>query len=184
LERLGIPMRTGPTVPRLAPFGVYPAADGHVVICAPGYKMLPGLLRVMGRTDLAEDPRFNTQAGRLSHSADVDAVVGEWTATLPKAEIAARLNAAGVAAAEVREPKVAIRDPRVVDRGETRKLQHPVYGDVDDVYGPGVPIGFSDATADPDPRTSWLGEHNDLIYGELLGYPAERLARLKTEGGI
>ena len=36
LERLGIPMRTGPTVPRLAPFGVYPAADGHVVICAPG----------------------------------------------------------------------------------------------------------------------------------------------------
>jgi CoA:oxalate CoA-transferase len=184
LERLGIPMRTGPTVPRLAPFGVYPAADGHVVICAPGYKLLPALLRVMERTDLIDDPRFSTQAGRLSHSADVDAVVGEWTSTLPKAEIAARLNAAGVAAAEVREPKVAIRDPRVVDRRETRKLQHPVYGDVDDVYGPGVPISFSEATADPDPRTPWLGEHNDLIYGELLGYPAERLARLKAEGGI
>lgn len=184
LERLGIPMRTGPTVPRLAPFGVYPAADGHVVICAPGYKLLPSLLAVMGRGDLTDDPRFSTQAGRLSHSEEVDAVVAEWTSTLPKAEIAARLNAAGVAAAEVREPKEAIRDPRVVARGETRKLQHPVYGDVDDVYGPGVPISFSDASAELDPSTPWLGEHNDEIYGTLLGYSPERLDELKAEGGI
>ena len=77
---------------------------------------------MMGRVDLVDDPRFSTQAGRLTHSAEVDAVVGEWTSTLPKVEIAARLNAAGVAAAEVREPKEAIRDPRVVARGETRKL--------------------------------------------------------------
>jgi CoA:oxalate CoA-transferase len=184
LERLGIPMRTGPTVPRLAPFGVYPAADGHVVICAPGYKLLPSLLKVMGRVDLIDDPRFSTQAGRLSHSDDVDAVVGEWTSTLPKAEIAARLNAAGVAAAEVREPKEAIRDPRVVARGETRKLHHPLYGDVDDVYGPGVPIGFSHASAELDPNTPWLGEHNDEIYRTLLGYSDERLDALKAEGGI
>ena len=184
LERLGIPMRTGPTVPRLAPFGVYPALDGHVVICAPGYKLLPALLRVMDRLDLVDDPRFSTQAGRLSHSDEVDAGVAEWTSTLPKLEIAARLNAAGVAAAEVREPKVAIRDPRVVERGETRKLQHPVYGDIDDVFGPGVPITFSAASVEPDPRTAWLGEHNDEIYCGLLGYSAERLARLKVEGGI
>jgi CoA:oxalate CoA-transferase len=184
LERLGIPMRTGPTVPRLAPFGVYPAADGHVVICAPGYKLLPSLLGVMGRVDLIDDPRFSTQAGRLSHSDDVDAVVGEWTSTLPKAEIAARLNAAGVAAAEVREPKEAIRDARVVARGETRKLQHPLYGDVDDVYGPGVPIGFSEASAEIDPITPWLGEHNDEVYRMLLGYSAERLEELKANGGI
>ncbi|MCA1644664.1 MAG: CoA transferase [Chloroflexi bacterium] len=184
LERLGIPMRTGPTVPRLAPFGVYPAADGYVVICAPGYRLLPALLGVMQRTDLLDDPRFSTQAGRLSNSEYVDAVVGEWTATLPKAEIAARLNAAGVAAAEVREPRVAIRDARVVARGETYKLRHPVYGDVDDVYGPGVPIGFSAASAELDPITPWLGEHNDEVYGDLLGYSRERVDQLKAEGGI
>ena len=184
LERLGIPMRTGPTVPRLAPFGAYPASDGHVVICAPGYKLLPALLRVMGREDLLDDPRFSTQEGRLSHSADVDAVVAEWTRTLPAAEVARRLNAAGVAAAEVRAPAVAIRDPRVVERGETRKLQHPLYGDVDDVYGPGVPIRFSDAESSLDRPTPWLGEHNDLVYGELLGYPPDRLAQLRAEGAI
>ncbi len=184
LERLGIPMRTGPTVPRLAPFGAYPSSDGHVVICAPGYKLLPALLRVMGREDLLDDPRFSTQEGRLSHSGDVDAVVAEWTRTLPAAEVARRLNAAGVAAAEVRAPAVAIRDPRVVERGETRKLQHPLYGDVDDVYGPGVPIRFSDAESSLDLPTPWLGEHNDLVYGELLGYAPERLERLRVEGAI
>ena len=184
LERLGIPMRTGPTVPRLAPFGVYPACDGHVVICAPGYKLLPALLQVMGRADLLEDSRFNTQAGRLSHSTEIDAIVGEWTSDRPKAEIAALLNAAGVAAAEVREPAAAIRDPRVVDRGETRKLRHPVYGDIDDVYGPGVPIRFSEASAEPDARTAWLGEDNDAVYGGLLGLSPDHLARLKAEGAI
>ena len=184
LERLGIPMRTGPTVPRLAPFGVYPASDGHVVICAPGYKLLPALFRVMDRPDLLDDPRFSSQASRLSHSMEIDAIVSEWTSARPKAEIASMLNEAGVAAAEVREPKVAIRDPRVVDRGETRKLRHPIYGDVDDVYGPGVPIRFSGAAAEPDSRTPWLGEDNEQVYGGLLGYLPERLERLREEGGI
>jgi CoA:oxalate CoA-transferase len=35
LERCGVPQRTGQTVPRLAPFGIYPTADGYAAICAP-----------------------------------------------------------------------------------------------------------------------------------------------------
>ena len=72
----------------------------------------------------------------------------------------------------------------MVARGETYRLRHPVYGDVDDVYGPGVPIGFSAASAELDPITPWLGEHNDAIYGDLLGYSRERIDQLKAEGGI
>ena len=49
----------------------------------------------------------------------------------------------GVPAAEVRDPKDAVRDPRVVSRGETVPLAHPKYGEVEDVYGMGMPIKFS-----------------------------------------
>jgi len=184
LERLGNPMRTGPTVPRLAPCGVYPAADGHVVICPPGYKLLPALLGVMGRTDLLEDTRFSTQEGRLRHSSDVDAVVAEWTRTLPAAEVAERLNAAGVAAAEVRSPAVGIRDPRVVARGETVKLRHPIYGAVDDMYGPGVPMVFSGSENCLDQAAPWHGEQSGSVYGQWLGYTAERLTQLRAKGAI
>ena len=72
LERLGIPMRTGPTVPRLAPFGVYPAADGHVVICAPGYKLLPSLLAVMGAL-------ISSMTPASARRPDVSATPKTWT---------------------------------------------------------------------------------------------------------
>jgi crotonobetainyl-CoA:carnitine CoA-transferase CaiB-like acyl-CoA transferase len=75
-----------------------------------------------------------------------------------------------VPAAEIRTPGEAVRDLRIVARADTAKLTHPKYGDVEDVYGMGMPIKFSEATAGFDQPAPRMGEHNDLVYGELLGY--------------
>jgi crotonobetainyl-CoA:carnitine CoA-transferase CaiB-like acyl-CoA transferase len=75
-------------------------------------------------------------------------------------------------------------DPRILARGEVEPLTHPTYGVVGDAYGPGLPITFSDAVADHAQPPPWLGEHNDQVYRERLGYSAERLAQLKAEGAI
>jgi CoA:oxalate CoA-transferase len=73
-----------------------------------------------------------------------------------------------------------LRDPRVLDRGDTVKLAHPQYGAVDEVFGMGLPIGFSDAEAGFDMPPPGVGEHNDRVYGEILGYSPERIAELKS----
>jgi crotonobetainyl-CoA:carnitine CoA-transferase CaiB-like acyl-CoA transferase len=86
-----------------------------------------------------------------------------------------------VPAAEVRSPEEAVRDPRVVSRGETVPLAHPKYGMVEDVYGMGIPIKFSGAEAGFDAPPPGLGEHNEEVYGGLLGYSAKRLEELKTQ---
>jgi crotonobetainyl-CoA:carnitine CoA-transferase CaiB-like acyl-CoA transferase len=91
------------------------------------------------------------------------------------------LERAGVPAAEVRNPYEATRDSRVVKRGETVPLSHPKYGMVEDVYGMGMPIRFSGSTAGFDQPPPALGEHNDLVYGQILGYSSERIAKLRTQ---
>lgn len=180
LERCGIPQRTGQTVPRLAPFGVYRAADGYVAICAPTEAFAASLFDAIGRADLREDPKFRTRDARVGNVGELDRIVEEFTASRSMAEIVAQLEASGVPAAEVRTPDAAVRDPRVVSRGETVRLSHPKFGTNADVFGTGLPIVFSGSTAGFDQPPPGLGEHNDEVYGELLGYSAERLEALRS----
>jgi crotonobetainyl-CoA:carnitine CoA-transferase CaiB-like acyl-CoA transferase len=184
LERCGIPQRTGQTMPRLAPFGIYPARDGHVAICAPTEAFAKGLFDAMDRPDLAADPRFRTRDVRVVHVQELNHIVEEFTLRLTVAQVVAKLDAAGVPAAEVRNPETAFRDPRVVARGETVRLTHPKFGDVEDVYGTGLPIRFSGSTVGFDRPAPAVGEHNDAIYGELLGYTKEKIRTLKESGAI
>jgi crotonobetainyl-CoA:carnitine CoA-transferase CaiB-like acyl-CoA transferase len=180
LEQLGIPLRTGETVPRLAPFGLYRTADGYVSICAPTDRFVAGLFRAMATElpEVAGDPRFASRDLRVKNSEALDALVESWTRRCATREILATLEAYEVPAAEVRDPRAAVRDPRVVTRGESVPLAHPTYGAVGDVYGMGMPIRFSGATAAFDSPSPTPGQHNDRVYGDLLGYSVEQFAEL------
>lgn len=184
LERCGIPVRSGQTMPRLAPFGIYRARDGYVAVCAPTDNFAQHLFQAMGAPQLNEEPRFRTRDLRVKNVRELDQFIGDWMAPLAKADAVARLEAAGVPAAEVREPRAAVRDPRVVARGETMPLEHPKYGAVEELYGMGLPMRFSGASSGYDQPAPELGEHNAVVYGEMLGYSAERIAELKGKGVI
>jgi len=184
LERCGIPQRTGLTVPRLAPFGLYRTKDGYISICAPQETFARSLFEAMGRIDLMADPRFRTRDARVENVSQLDAIIGEFTSRYTNAEAISILERAGVPSAEVRNPDEAVRDPRVLARGETVRLEHPKFGAVDEVYGMGIPIKFSDARTGFDQPPPGLGEHNELIYAGMLGYSKEHLERLKSDGVI
>jgi len=184
LERCGIPQRTGLTVPRLAPFGLYRTKDGYISICAPTEIFARSLFKAIGRADLIDDPRFVNRDARVENVRALDAIIGDFTNRHTNAEAFSILESAGVPAAEVRNPDEAVRDPRVVARGETVRLEHPKYGAVDEVYGMGIPIKFSGAAAGFDQPAPALGEHNETVYGGILGYSKEHLERLKSSGVI
>jgi CoA:oxalate CoA-transferase len=181
LERCGVQQRTGQTVPRLAPFGVYPTSDGYIAICAPTEVFARALFSVMGRPELEHDARFATRDRRVVNVQELDAMVAEFTRSLPTAELAARFEQAGVPAAEVRDPNAAVRDPRLVARGETVPIPHPEFGAVGEVMGMGMPIRFSQSTAGFDRPAPRLGEHNQFVYGELLGYPPQKIQDLEAD---
>ena len=181
LERCGIPQRTGQTLPRLAPFGVYPTKDGFIAICAPTEAMSRAFFEAAGHPELADDERFATRNARVKNFQELNGFIEQFTRSLTSSEAVARLEHAGAPAAEVRDPYSATRDPRVVQRGETVPLLHPKYGAVEDVYGMGMPFTFSGSTVGFDQPPPALGEHNDMVYGRVLGYSSQRIAALRAQ---
>jgi CoA:oxalate CoA-transferase len=184
LEACGLPQRTGRVVPRLTPFGVYESADGHVAICAPTEPFARGVFAAIGRPEFETDPRFATRDARVAHVEEMNAEIESFTRTLPTAALLRRLEEHKVPAAEVRSPGDAVRDPRVRARGETVALEHPEFGRVADVVGMGIPITFSDGAAACLRAAPSVGQDNDLVYGEWLGYGAVGVAELKAAGII
>ena len=181
LERCGIPQRTGQTLPRLAPFGIYPTKDGFIALCAPTEAMSRAFFEAAGHPEMADDEKFSTRNARVKNFQELNAFIEQFTRSLTSAEAVARLERAGAPAAEVRDPFAATRDPRVVRRGETVPLLHPEHGAVEDVYGMGLPMTFSGSRVGFDQPPPELGEHNDMVYGQFLGYSCERIAGLKAQ---
>ncbi len=118
---------------------MYRTKDGYVSICAPTEALAHSLFHAIGRPELTTDPRFSKRDDRVVNVSELDAIVEGFTCS--------RTND-------------AVRDPRVVSRGETVPLIHPKYGKVEDVYGMGMPIKFSGAQAGFDQPPPGLGEHN------------------------
>lgn len=184
MRAAGIEMRTGNTVPRLAPFGIFATRDGHVALCAPSDAFARGVFAALGRPELVEDERYSTRDRRVANAAALHDAIGQWAGGLTTAEAIAALDERGVPAAVVRGPEEAVRDERVLRREETTVLEHPALGPVDDLVGSGLPVRFSDAHVGYERPAPRLGEHNDFVYGGLLGYDAERLAQLRAAGVV
>ena len=181
LEACGIPLRTGRTVPRLAPFGIYETADGHVAICAPTEQFARGVFGAIGHPEFETDARFATRDARVKHVDELNAAIEAFTRTQSLPVLLALLERHGVPAAEVRSPAEGVRDPRVLARRETVPLEHPRFGHVADVIGMGIPITFSH-TAPADLRHApAVGQDNALVYGEWLGYGVAGVERLAAE---
>lgn len=184
LEACGIPQRTGRMVPRLTPFGVFESADGYLALCAPTEQFARGVFMAIGRPDLETDPRFATRDARVANMEAINDCIETFTRSRPTVDLVALFESHGVPAAEVRTPAAAVRDPRVLERGETVPIDHPEFGRVADVIGPGLPIRFSAATAGAPRPAPALGQDNALVYGDWLGYSAAKLDRLRADGNI
>ena len=184
LQALGQPLRTGPTLPRLAPFGVYRCADGWFAMVAPQDKLVASLTRVMGKPELMEDPRFATRDARVLHDAELTSEIESWAARLTAAEIAEQLAAQGVPVAPIRSPIEALTDPRVCAREETLPVQHPVLGEVEGLRTTGIPLRMHQSQVGFQRPAPALGEHTEAVLEGLLGYDTAQIERLRADGVI
>jgi CoA:oxalate CoA-transferase len=182
MRRAGQETRTGNLMPRLAPFGVFATQDGHIAICAPTDGFTASLFDAIGQPGLRSDPRFASRDNRITNHAELHALIEAWIATLSTDGAVQVLEQHGVPSGRVRSPGEATRDPRLLARGETERLEHPVYGAVDDVVVGGLPIRMTGSFTGFDRAAPGLGEHNVAIYGELLGLTEAQLAELAAAG--
>jgi crotonobetainyl-CoA:carnitine CoA-transferase CaiB-like acyl-CoA transferase len=161
--------RTGNRFDAVAPAGVFGTADGHCAIVALTDAQWQALCAHMDRPDLLGDPRLRSVAGRAAERERVDAEVRAWTATLPTAEVTARLGGT-VPVGPVHEAADWASEPHVAAREMLVAVQHHDHGPTAQL---GCPIKLTATPAGvhrPPPR---LGEHDEEIRAEL----AERARR-------
>src|SRR5215471_2707533 len=120
--------RHGNGHPAVAPYGTYPAADGDIVIANLGERFWPKIARAIGRPELAGDPRFQTNADRLRHRDELDALIAAETRQLPVAEWEARFEAGDVPHAPVLSVGQVLEHPQARARGMVAEVEHALLG--------------------------------------------------------
>ncbi len=174
--------RTGSTLPGFAPSNAYLTADGAWYIQgANANNPFRRLCEVMGRPELADDPRYATDAARGERMEELDELVGAWVATKTSAELTELLGPAGVPAGPIFDAAMALADPHFRARGMLHEVDEPELGRL---VMPGVVPKLSRTPGSIPWPGPGLGEHDDEIFGELLGIPLERRAALAEAGVI
>jgi crotonobetainyl-CoA:carnitine CoA-transferase CaiB-like acyl-CoA transferase len=183
LASAGYPMRSGNSHDRLAPFGVYEAADGHVAIVAFNAAWMNALCQLIGRPEICEDPRFMDRGPRMRHARELNGIIEDWTRQFDVAEIVRRFTECGVPCVPVRKPVEVLADPALRDRRAVVGLAHPELGEIAAV-GMGLPIAFSGCDVGFDVPAEALGASNDHVFATFLGLDPDRLGDLRARGII
>lgn len=155
--------RSGVGHAAIVPYDRYPTADGEILIGVQndrGWRVL--VTEVLGRPELAADPRYATNIERVRRRAEVDAEVASETKRFSTAELDERLAAAGVPAAEIRELDGVVAHPQLAQRDRWREVDTEV-GPIRAVL---PPMTFADVEMRMGPVPA-LGEHTDAILAEL-----------------
>ena len=141
--------------------------------------MVATILRIAGRPDMADDPRWADRAFRNEHAEEFDDALESWTKQHDKFEAMRILGEAGIPAGACLNAEDLHTNPQLLERETVVDMEHPVRGTVRLI---GNPIKLSDSPTVEQP-SPLLGQHSEEIYADLLGYDAAKVANLRRVGG-
>lgn len=157
------------------------ATDGYLMINVIGNSQWRRMCRLMKKEDLINDPRFKDNLSRYRNYAILDVIMGEWIKDMTVAEARKLLDAANIPCGPVNDVPASLKEPQVTAREMLVELDYPGTGKVP---VPGVSIKLSRTPGKVAKRASLLGEDNESVYGELLGYKPDELLKFKKENAI
>jgi formyl-CoA transferase len=168
------------------------AAPSNLYRCRPGgpndyvflhvatVDMWKSLTTIVGRPELGDDPRYADRRDRVQFIDEIDAMIEAWTEKRTKHEVMEILAGAGIPCGAVLDSAEVLADPHLKARGMIVELEHPRRGPYP---MPANPVRLSDSPTEM-VRAPLLGEHNQEVYGALLGYGPAELDALRRDGVI
>jgi formyl-CoA transferase len=171
--------RTGSRSTNAAPRNAYRCRDGRYVgLSASTQKMAERVFHSIGRADLIDNPRYRTNADRVRHAEELDAIIGGFVAQRTQAENVAFFEQAEVTIGPIYDISQIVEDPHarerelIADYPDSEMGAFPMHHVVPRL------LGTPGAIRTPAPR---LGEHNRLILAEI-GVDDTAYARLLASG--
>jgi crotonobetainyl-CoA:carnitine CoA-transferase CaiB-like acyl-CoA transferase len=170
----------GSAHPLNAPYQAFRTADGWINIGAANQANWLRLLEVLEATDLADDPRFTSNAQRMSHLDELTEALGKYFSRRTTTEWLERLEAARVPAGPVLSVGEMHADPQTLARDMVLAVDHSRVGPVRTL---GLPVKFSETAGGIVRGAPVLGEHTREVLREN-GYDAAEIEKLIAEGAV
>jgi len=166
---------------RPAPALVRGKDGGYILLQAPRDNQWQGFLEVMGHPEWAKDEKFSTEDGRRSHAAELSVRMSEWAKGYTTNEIFHKVQNAKSPAAPVNSLEQLLNSPQMEARGFLTEIEHPVAGKF---KYPSSPYHFSETPWRAERPAPLIGQHNEEIIVNRLGYTKQDLVALKQAGVI
>jgi itaconate CoA-transferase len=157
------PQPVGMGSPMVAPYGAYPTADDQtVVLGTTSDREWRRLAELIGRPEMAEDPRFEHNHHRVAERGELNDAIAAWTQTLSLAEIQVLADEAGIGNSRLNLVADLAVHPQLAERGRWREVETPA-GPVPALRHPATGNDWTIRSG----AVPALGEHTDLIRAEV-----------------
>lgn len=175
------PKPVGNRHPVTYPVDSFPTRTGDIVLVCYSEESFHSLSELMGAKELAQDPRFSSNADRNKHEEELRALIGKWSEQLTQDEAIGQLINAGIPAAPVWNLKQLVESDHVQARELIVDGNHQTFGRVPLVP---QPVNFSDSQPDEPPSTPTLGEHTEQVLADLAGLDDSAISELRKRQAI
>jgi crotonobetainyl-CoA:carnitine CoA-transferase CaiB-like acyl-CoA transferase len=177
----GRPARRGNQHPSIVPYEVFQAKDAYLTLGVANNSLWERCCRAIGRAEVAQDPRFDSEAHRVANRGALIPLLNEVFATRPADEWLKRLEDAGVPAGRIRSVAEVCESAHLKARGMAVRLSHPKAGGITVM---GVPIRLWDTPGAASAPPPLLGQHTDEILTRLLRIPKAKVDKLRAAGAV
>ncbi len=175
------PRRSGSRDPFAAPANVFETTDGYVYIHGGTDALFPRLCAAIGRLDLAADARFGDVPGRMQATEELEAAVSAWTKARTVAQVSEAMIGAGIPFGPVADVADVLASPQIATREMLVEIEHPTLGPL---VVTGLPVKLSATPGSVSKAPPMVGEDNDRIYMDVLGFSPAEIAELRASGAI
>ncbi len=175
-----VPQRSGHQHAFVAPLGLFKCKEDYLIIVAIGAQW-NNLVKLLGKDEWLDDPRFATPLTRNENRDEINVEIERWLSTVSDVSEAVRIlvDENHVPAAPILSVPEVMEHPHMKHRGIVQTVNDRAFGDI---KIPATPLRYSQYPERLELQAGFLGEHNEEILRDQLGYSADKIAALKESG--